>query len=137
MYKRQVLTLVDNDNELLKSGMNATVDIMIEGKDNALVVPTRAVKPASEAVQLASIFGISPEELRKAHSRHFIFVKGEHGVEARPVRVGISNWSEFEIVDGIKEGEEVLVFLSSRALEQSKEFLERRSRMAIPGLRKR
>jgi len=52
------------------------------------------------------------------------------------VEVGLSDWQQVEVTEGLKEGEEVPVFLTGRALEQSREFMERRRRTAIPGLKR-
>jgi len=62
-----------------------------------------------------------------------VCVKTPTGYTFKDVTVGLSDYDQYEISQGLKEGDEVVVFMTSRALDQSRQFLERR-RGAIPGL---
>jgi HlyD family secretion protein len=132
----EVVTKVRNEQAALRAGMNATVEIVVAGKDEALTVPRKAVRNAGEVPVLASYLGIEAR-LEKGNPRgRVVFVKDGEALGVRQVEVGLSDWNRFEITEGLSEGDDVLVFMTSRALEQAQEFIERRRRTAMPGMRK-
>jgi HlyD family secretion protein len=119
----EVVTVVDNERDILKAGMNATVEIVIAGKDEALTVPRRAVRAASDVPLLASYAGIDvPPEPDDPLGR-VVFVETSEGITVRSVEVGLFDWDQVEVAEGLEEGERVLVFMTSRALEQSRESM--------------
>lgn len=154
----QVVTVLENGDGLLKGGMNMTVNILIAGKDEALTVPRRALRSAAEVPALAAALGIKMEgrgdamkaggadgpgrpgqrTSAPAESNGFnskvVCLKTADGYAFRDVAVGLSDYDMYEITQGLSEGDQVVVFLISRALDQSKEFVERRRGSAIPGL---
>lgn len=88
IYEVQVAPLKVPD--FMRSGMTANVLFLVGKKENVVVVP-------SEAVQ----FG---------ENGSFVHVPGQNGKpEKRNVTVGLSNGKETEIVDGLNEGETVLI----------------------------
>jgi len=74
----------------IKIGMSATADIILEERSGALLVPDRAIQQDSQGNPIVKV--IVNEE-----------------VEERPVVIGISDGFDTEIVDGLNEGEVVLV----------------------------
>ncbi|WP_438318650.1 efflux RND transporter periplasmic adaptor subunit [Candidatus Caldatribacterium sp. SIUC1] len=79
-----------NPDNLLRAGMTANVEIIIQEKENALLVPASAVKEEGQ--------------------RTFVFVKNAQGQpERRAVVLGIRNDAFVEVVEGLQEGEEVFV----------------------------
>jgi multidrug efflux pump subunit AcrA (membrane-fusion protein) len=52
------------------------------------------------------------------------------------VTVGLADYDQYEITQGLAEGDQVVVFLTSRALDQSRQFVERRRGTGIPGMTK-
>src|SRR5262249_21138748 len=54
------------------------------------------------------------ESVLRSGREMFCYVKGDKGLEERPVKLGISNGSQAEVVEGLKEGE--LVLHSPRAV---------------------
>jgi len=74
----------------LRIGMSATADIIINEASNVLLVPSRAITQDSQGNPMVKV--IVNEEL-----------------EERPVVTGISDGFDTEIVDGLDEGEVVLV----------------------------
>lgn len=61
-----VLIRIPNEQELLKPGMNAEVDIFISRHDNVLTVPNEAIKSMREAAMAARAVGLTPEEMQAA-----------------------------------------------------------------------
>jgi len=70
----------------LKVGMSATADIIIQQRNNALLVPERAIE-------------------RDSQGNAVVMVKLNGQIEARPVVTGISDGLQTEILDGLDEGE--------------------------------
>lgn len=61
-----VLIRIPNEQELLKPGMNAEVDIFISRHDDVLTVPNEAIKSMREAAMAARAVGLTPEEMQAA-----------------------------------------------------------------------
>jgi len=74
----------------LKVGMSATADIIIYGGSGVLLVPDRAIEQDSEGNPVVKVM-VNEE------------------IEERPVVTGISDGYQTEIVDGLSEGEIVVV----------------------------
>ena len=83
--KVRMVNVPDN----IRPGMSATADIIIAEKNNVLLVPSRAIKQDSQGNPVVKVM-----------------VDGQ--IEERPVDIGISDDFQTEIVDGLKEGEEVV-----------------------------
>ena len=81
---------VDSQDERLKPGLSATVDIIISTYENALYIPLEAV---------------FIDEL----DRTTVFVKKGGGIEQKVVKLGESNERVILVVDGVKEGDELLL----------------------------
>ena len=83
----------------LRDGLSATVTIIIQQKDNVLMVPNRAITRSG---------GVST----------VLVVKGATN-ESRTVKTGLSDASNTEITDGLFEGEQVIVKTSSTSNSNS------------------
>ena len=81
---------VPNDDLALRPGMFARVELVLEGKNNVLTVPR-------EAILLSS--GQEP----------FVYVVENGRAVARPVVRGLEGSDRVEIVEGLQEGDEVVV----------------------------
>ncbi|MBM3236328.1 efflux RND transporter periplasmic adaptor subunit [Candidatus Poribacteria bacterium] len=83
----EVTTELTEKSELLKPGMNATVDIMAANANNVIVVPNEAIMD----------FG----------GRKMVRVVGEE--RPRPIETGASDFEKTEIISGLDEGEVVVI----------------------------
>lgn len=79
----------------LRAGMSATADIITAERNNALLVPERAVKEDSQG-------------------RSIVEVLSNGQIEQRTVVTGISDGLQIEIVDGLEEGEIIKSNLSGK-----------------------
>ena len=96
------VTVVAEPVDGVKSGMNATVEITFEQKENTLILP-----------QIA---------LRTINGRYFVRVpadnqgnnkkNNQNNSTMKEVKVGISNGEYVEILEGLKEGDTVLITAS-------------------------
>ena len=87
VYSTQVY--VDGDGRGLRAGMTCRVEIIVEQYDSATYVPVQSV------VRLAG--------------RHVVYVPGPDGPEPRPVEIGLDNNRVVHILNGLSEGQEVLL----------------------------
>ena len=81
--------LVDNPELKMRPGMFVKSDIVIEKKDSALVVPR--------------------DVIRKGRRGEVVFVIENNAAIERPIKTGIGNDTEIEIVEGLKTGEKLVV----------------------------
>ena len=73
-----------------RSQMTANVSLVIERKENALVLPASAIHDGNDG--------------------KFVMVHGDEKPERKFITTGIENGDKVEIVDGLKEGDAVLVW---------------------------
>lgn len=84
-----VRTEVQNRNERLKDGMFANVQLFLQDETSVLALPERAVLDADGG--------------------QIVFVKTADGYEPQPVTVGVRQAGYIEVVDGLVQGDEVVL----------------------------
>jgi HlyD family secretion protein len=89
----QVRVSIDNPRNELKANMTANAEILIKEDKNVLSVPEQAL--VYDAQKNASVFVPDPKE--------------KDGQRKIPVKAAISNGSRTEILDGLKEGDTVVL----------------------------
>jgi HlyD family secretion protein len=148
----EVTCLVDNSDGALKAGMNATVEVILARADDALLIPARAVEwrpPAagdadpSARAQRAEGRERPPSDTGGAvrppggGPRSWVQVRREGTVEVQPVRTGLANLDQIEILKGLSEGDTVIYQLVSGVMRSREEFRERmRSRSSVSNMRR-
>ena len=81
---------IDNRNVALPGGLTASATIIIDEKNDVLVVPLRAV--------------------RRQGREQTVEVIGEDGKAiTRPVKTGVQNDQNVEITDGLQEGDQIMI----------------------------
>ncbi len=151
----EVTTLVDNGEGLLKSGMNATVEVVMARADDALLVPAKAITmkpPPARPDNADTSQGMSGRQFseggpppgdrpnrrppdgaphgvwggpRGGHMQPVVQVRTNGVTEWRPVKTGLSDLDNVVILDGLSVGDTVLYSLVSGALQARNEFRER------------
>lgn len=99
-----------------RPGMTASVDIITERKENVLAVPLSAVttRPAEKSkAKTATAKAINNQEEEKATSRRdeleeVVFLHRNGRVKVVPVKTGISDFDNIEIISGLKAGDEIV-----------------------------
>jgi membrane fusion protein (multidrug efflux system) len=81
---------VPNADLRIKPGMFASADMTLRVREDSIVIPEAALMPQGERFAV-------------------IVVDGEMTAQMRPVKPGVRNAGRVEIVDGLKEGETVVV----------------------------
>lgn len=92
-----VVVSVNNDEQILKPGMNANVTIITQNKQNALCVPTLALKYV-------------PNGITTRYQEHGIWVLNGKNQERITVETGLKDGDYTEVIsDKIQEGMKVLI----------------------------
>jgi len=82
------VTITLEDRKQLMSGMNVDVEILIEEKDNALIIPIETVS--------------------KVGNKYLVNTKDQEGnLEPVTIEVGITNDNYIEVTSGLKEGDKI------------------------------
>jgi len=112
-----VIVEVENKGMRLKSGMNVQVAFTTLSKKNILLAPVIALKPA------ADLEGQGDPSAMK-NTRRAQLKTGE-GYRPQTVVIGVSDFSDAEVLSGLKEGDLLGVPMASR-LKADNERLEKR-----------
>jgi len=80
---------LEEGKEFVKPGMSADVEVIVATRSNALFVPTQAILE------------------REGRKRVYVVVEGR--ARATNVKLGESNWSSTEILEGLGEGDRIIV----------------------------
>ena len=76
---------------------------------------------------------------RAAVARYIVFVKRAAGIEPRWIRTGLTDLDYSEVLDGLQQGDSVLVLPSASLIESQQEMRERINRVTggggLPGMR--
>lgn len=96
----EVRTRFSEKDLLLKSGMSADVEIVVDSVKDALVVPAQAVI--------------------EREGKQFIYLNDDSRARLREVTTGLSSWTSTQVVSGLKEGDEVIVTIDVPGLKEGK-----------------
>jgi len=95
-----------------RPGMTASVEILTTSKDNALSVPLSSVTTRDD--QLDTLAGGTTK------SKELVFINDGGIAKIREIKTGISDFLNIEILEGLKEGEEIIAgpyFVVSKELK--------------------
>ena len=129
-----VLIDINNDENLLLLGMNTDVVIEILNERVSMSVPSMSLRTRKDIYSAASIVDISKEEvdqflLKKVEGENFnkfIVVKdSKKGPMLTWVKIGISDLSNVEIIEGLTNGDTVYILPSKSLVDYQRQFRER------------
>ena len=120
-FKVKIRILNSSYEELVKEGnkypfrpgMTASVEILTTSKNDALAIPLAAV--TTRETQMDTLAGGATK------NKELVFVSENGVAKIRAVKTGISDYENIEIVEGLKEGEEVIsgpYFVVSKDLKE-------------------
>lgn len=105
-----VIEVANPDGEL-KSGMNAAVEIVLVEEPDALTIPVAALQDRDGS--------------RGRPGRGTVLVKSGDGYAPREIRTGRSDYRVIEVLEGLSDGEEVGIPMTSRLKQQNDELQQR------------
>lgn len=147
-----VLVSIANPDGLLMPGMNAEVDVEIARSENVVSVPIMALRTSRDLKSTASILGVTSDDIadalradtgsesggarqgpgagRNARSnsdyrfggKFWVVVDNSSEYEFRNVTTGITDLDRVEIIEGLKEGESVLILPSTHLVETQQDL---------------
>lgn len=113
----KVAVTIKDPSPALRSGLNATAEITTARKEQVLAIPIQAVVVRAvgkdgkvidpDALQAAEK-SAGPAAGEKGEEKEGVFVVNGGQVAFRPVKTGIIGETDIEIVDGLKEGDEIV-----------------------------
>lgn len=95
-----VEAIISNPDERLRPGMSVSLTLPLGKAQGAIAVPVSAV-------------------FREEDGERYVYVRRGGQTQRRPVVLGISNFSHAEILEGLEEGEEILLAPPRDLLEKS------------------
>jgi multidrug resistance efflux pump len=98
----------------LRQGLSATVNLIIQQRQNVLVVPNQAVKTQG--------------------STSYVEVLNNGATEQRQVTVGLKDWQNTEIVSGLNEGDTVVIVTSTSSSSSRTTTTTSTQGIRIPGV---
>jgi HlyD family secretion protein len=150
-----VLITLNNEDELLRPGMNAEVAILVESKEDVLALPTAALRTMRDVAITAELVGADESDIRAqlesdwtagsepdpqidtddkgaggsatSVSRYWVLAWENDSIRALNVNTGISDLDYCEVLFGVTEGTEVFL-LPSSGLVQTQQRLQQNMR---------
>lgn len=107
-FETEILLKLE-EGRTLRSGLTANVEIEVEELENVILVPTQAVvdrRVDDLRVELPSLAGV---DTTKTFASIVYALRSDGTIEARPVKTGVSDLTRTAILEGLAEGEPVVV----------------------------
>lgn len=126
-YVQAEILVTQGEDDLLRTGLTANADIHVETVRDSIIVPSQAVLDRRvEALPARVRESALVDRVRTFASVVYVMEGGE--ARARPVRAGVSDLTDTVIVEGLEEGDRVIVgpFRVLRDLEEGKAVTEER-----------
>jgi multidrug efflux pump subunit AcrA (membrane-fusion protein) len=140
-----VLVRIVNERGLLMPGMNVDVEIRTDAREDALTLPTEALRTERDYLVAAGALGLETEEAvslfesaqdedqHREGKPNVVFLVENGRPRPVPVGVGVSNWDYAEILWGLAETDSVAATLSTSMLMQQERWRNRMSRFSSMG----
>lgn len=116
---------IDSDDDLIKSGMSVSAVIITNSKEDALIVPTSAVKSANNGTHYVQVLSENYDLSDRSSS-----IKGVVSSTApsiKTVTIGLTDDSNTEITSGLSEGDQIVVRTSGNITSSSTSSSQSRS----------
>lgn len=110
----EVVITAYNPDLKLKPGLTANVTIYTLEKDNALTVPTKALRFVPDEELLAELdLTLTPATEQAATGKREVWIRTGQTLSSRLVTTGATSGDRTEIVEGLSDGDEVAVGMTT------------------------
>ncbi|MBI3951182.1 MAG: HlyD family efflux transporter periplasmic adaptor subunit [Acidobacteria bacterium] len=107
-----LVNLTGETRNRLKPGMSATATITTDSRQNVLAIPLQAIvqreKPTAGSTAKTSGGAPAAQKETKEEVQGVFVLEGTHA-RFRPIKTGIIGETDIEVVEGLKEGEQIIV----------------------------
>lgn len=129
----EVVISAYNPDLKLKPGMTANVTIYTMEHNNVLVIPTQALRFVPEESLLETMqISISETTIQATNGKKVVWQQKGQNLEPKYVRTGESSGGVTEIIEGLQEGEGVVVKITSNGVVNTSASMERSPFMPGP-----
>ena len=129
----EVVISAYNPDLKLKPGMTANVTIYTMERNNVLVIPTQALRFIPEKTLLEAMqINVSETTIQATNGKKVVWQQKGQNLEPKYVHIGESSGSVTEIVEGLQDGESVVVKISSNGVANASASMERSPFMPGP-----
>jgi len=117
-----------NPDKILMPGMTANASFFVTERKDILLVPSKAIQFASDQTALATYIESAPENNQpsplategaapetKTESDKTVWIKQGLTIHPQKIIVGVTDEIHYEILSGLKEGDDVIISASSAA----------------------
>ncbi len=116
----EVVITADNPDLKLKPRLTANVTIYTLERDNVLTIPIKSLRFVPEEELLVGTGLIAENSAQEAPAgKRLVWVKEGQQLHPKAVTVGSTSGNMIEVIDGLNEGEEIAVDLTSDAPAQA------------------
>lgn len=122
----------DTQDERVKPGMSVSASIVINAKEGVLIIPSTALKEQNDAtyVEKATIIGTAPNFVRET----LTLPASKVTISKQPVKVGIFDDINSEIISGLQEGDTIVIQTISSSNAKAASQTTRNSLFQMPGM---
>ena len=129
----EVVITAHNPDLKLKPGLTANVTIYTLEKENALSIPTKALRFVPDAGLLSELdMSVASDSVPAVAGKREVGVRSGQRLTPRYVTTGAASGDRTEILDGLTDGEEVAVAMTSTAAVEQMPTAERSPFMPTP-----
>lgn len=129
----EVVITAHNPDLKLKPGLTANVTIYTLEKENALSIPTKALRFVPDAGLFSELdMSVASDSVPAVARKREVWVRSGQRLTPRYVTTGAASGDRTEILDGLTDGEEVAVAMTSTAAVEQMPTAERSPFMPTP-----
>jgi len=108
----------DTQDERVKPGMTLTANIITKAKQNALLIPSLAVKQRGNMFYVQIVGGDNAKAVLSTDNAFGVIIP-KSSLRVQPVQVGLSNDTMTEILKGLKQGDVVITQTITSSINSS------------------
>ena len=115
----EVVIEAPNPDLKLKPGLTANVNIYTLEENDILVVPSKALRFSPNPEIVGQIKGLEIDNANLDPKKKAVWVKNGNKISSRNITIGTSDGLNAKIIEGLSEGDEVVVGVSQAKTEQA------------------